>query len=177
MSDRRRRSTFRHHLVLTSVVSTLVFATLVGASLFIPLVTQLDRPDLDHQTAGGIAAHMLYLHQSFWPVVLGALLASVASGMLLYQRMTGPLVRFVDAFERISRGELPGPLRLRRMDYLTDEADALNRMIGALRQRALEREEALARCRELLDDLDRPRGDDGERRRVEELREALKALD
>ena len=177
MTPIRRRSTFRHHLILTSAASTAVFATLVGASLFVPLVAQLDRPDLDRQIAGGIAEHILYLHRSFWPVVLGALIASLASGLLLYQRMTGPLVRFVHAFGQISRGELPSKLILRRVDYLTDEAHALNAMIEALGERATAREAAVARCLDLLDDLAASASGTGEGRRIlDELQEALKGI-
>lgn len=178
MSDKRRRSTFRHHLVLTSAVSTAAFATLVGASLFIPLVAQLDRPDLDHQTAGGIAEHILYLHRSFWPVVLGSLLASVASGLLLYERMSGPLVRFLGVFRRISRGEIPDKITLRRVDYLVEEAAGLNEMIEALAERATERGASLARCQDLLADLEAFARDHSpqECRVLDQLREALKAV-
>jgi hypothetical protein len=175
MTPRRRRSTFRHHLILTSVACTAVFAALVGASLFVPLVVELDRPGLDHQIAGGIAEHILYLHRSFWPFVFGALIASAGSGMLLYERMTGPLVRFVHAFAQISRGELPPKLILRRIDYLGDETDALNAMIEALSVRASAREAALARCQELLSDLSAP-GNGEQARLIGELQEALKAF-
>jgi hypothetical protein len=177
VSAERRRSTFRQHLVLTSVSSTAVFAGLVGASLFVPLVIQLDRSDLDRQTAGTIAEHILYLHRNFWPMVLGALLASAASGVLLYQRMTGPLVRFMHAFAQVSRGVLPSKLILRRLDYLTDEAHALNAMIDALGERAAARQAGLARGLELVDDLAAcaSRTDD-ERRILDDLREALKGI-
>jgi methyl-accepting chemotaxis protein len=177
VNAKRRRSTFRRHLVVTSVVTTAVFAALVGASLFIPLVAQIDRPDLDRQAAGGIAEHILYLHRNFWPVVFGALIASAASGLLLYQRMTGPLIRFVSAFAQISRGERPSKLTLRRFDYLTDEADALNAMVEALGERAAAREAGLARCLELVDDFAASEsGTDDRRRILDELREALKGI-
>jgi methyl-accepting chemotaxis protein len=175
MNPRRRRSTFRRHLILTSVASTAVFAALVGASLFVPLVAQLDRPDLDRQAAGGIAEHILYLHRSFWPFVFGALIASVGSGILLYERMTGPLVRFVHAFAQIARGELPAKLILRRVDYLGDEADALNAMIEALGERARAREAALAHCQELAGDL-ASAGSPEQRRLAGELQDALKGI-
>jgi methyl-accepting chemotaxis protein len=177
MTPRRRRSTFRRHLILTSAAATGVFAALVGASLFVPLVAQLDRPGLDRQIAGGIAEHILYLHRSFWPFVLGTLIASVGSGLLLYDRMTGPLVRFVHAFAQISRGELPSKLILRRVDYLGDEADALNAMIEALGERAAARESGLARCQELLSDLAAAASSNREQAAlVGEIQEALKGI-
>jgi methyl-accepting chemotaxis protein len=134
MNSLRTRNTFRTHLILTCAISTLSFGALIGASVFVPLSVQLDRADLDPGVMAGIAQHFLDLHRAFWPVVLGALLASILSGMLLFQRMTGPLQRFVDIFERIERGDVPPPLTIRRLDYLTAEAAALNRMLAALRE-------------------------------------------
>jgi hypothetical protein len=154
-----------------------VFAALVGASLFVPLVAQLDRPDIDRQIAGGIAEHILYLHRSFWPFVFGALVASVGSGLLLYQRMTGPLVRFVHAFAQISRGEVPSKLILRRVDYLVDEADALNAMIEAIGERVASREAGMTRCQDLISELAASAAGHREQvRLVGELQEALKGL-
>ncbi len=134
MHPPRTRNTFRAHLVLTCALSTLSFGALIGASVFVPLAVQLDRADLDPSVMSGIAQHFLDLHRAFWPVVLGALIASILSGMILFQRMTGPLQRFVDIFESIERGDVPPPLTIRRLDYLTAETDALNRMLAVLRE-------------------------------------------
>jgi predicted ATPase len=50
--------------------------------------------------------------------------------------MVAPLVRFVRVFESVRRGEIPEPLTLRATDYLRHEAEALNAMLAALRERA-----------------------------------------
>ena len=136
MESLRTHNTFRMHLVLTSAISTLAFAALTAASLFVPLAAQLDRPDLDPVMMGGISQHFLDLHRAFWPVVLGSLLASILSALLLFQRMAGPLKRFVSIFESIARGDVPPPITIRRADYLTEETAALNRMLTALRSRS-----------------------------------------
>jgi len=145
MSPQRTRNTFRAHLILTCAISTLSFGALIGASVFVPLAVQLDRPDLAPDVTAGIAQYFLDLHRAFWPVVLGALIASILSGMLLFQRMTGPLQRFVGVFESIARGDVPPPLTIRRLDYLTAEAEALNRMLEALREARADRGSDTAR--------------------------------
>jgi hypothetical protein len=66
-------------------------------------------------------------------------------------------------------------LILRRVDYLGDEADALNAMIEALAVRASAREAALARCHELASDL-ASAGSPEQRRLAGELQEALKRV-
>jgi hypothetical protein len=134
VETQRTRNTFRTHLILTSAIATLAFGALTGASLFVPLMVQLDRHDLDPSIMGGISQHFLDLHRAFWPVVFGSLIASILSGMFLFQRMTGPLKRFVSIYESIERGEVPPPITIRRLDYLTNETDALNRMLVALRE-------------------------------------------
>src|SRR5574338_324645 len=102
MNTPRTRNTFRMHLMLTCGISTLAFGALIGASVFVPLAAQLDRRDLDPAMMAGIAQHFLDLHRAFWPVVLGSLIASVLSSMLLFQRMTSPLQRFVQVFELVA---------------------------------------------------------------------------
>jgi hypothetical protein len=139
VEPRRTRNTFRIHLILTSAIATLAFGALTGASLFVPLMVQLDRHDLDPSIMGGISQHFLDLHRAFWPVVLGALIASILSGMLLFQRMAGPLKRFMSIYESIERGEVPPPITIRRLDYLTTETAALNRMLVALREARTQR--------------------------------------
>ena len=134
MHPQRTRNTFRIHLVLTCAIATLSFGILTAASLFVPLAVQLDRHDLDPELMGGIAQHFLDLHRAFWPVLLGSLIASILSGMLLFQRMTDPLKRFVRVFASIERGDVPPPITIRRRDYLTGETAALNRMLVALRE-------------------------------------------
>jgi methyl-accepting chemotaxis protein len=131
----RSRDSFRYHLLLTSSLSTLGFASITAFSIFAPLFAHFDRPDLDADALAGLAEHVLYLHAGFWPVVAVALLACIATSFLLFNRMSAPLVRFVRVFGAVERGELPGPIVIRAADYLQDEASSLNAMLEALRER------------------------------------------
>jgi methyl-accepting chemotaxis protein len=155
LTDQANRSlrTFRIHLALTAAIATATFALVIAAAQFAPLMAQIDRNDLDWATRGGMAAYLLELHASYWPVVAVTLAASVVSGLLLFQRMTQPLVRFVRAFELIARGERPRPIVIRRTDYLSDEARALNRMLDALATRSAASDSLLARLDESLEEL------------------------
>ena len=156
MSRRTRTlSTFRLHLLGLCTTATLCFVGVIATSLFVPLAMQLDRADLAPGIAGGIAEHFLYLHSAFWPVVVCSLGATVLSALVLYRKLTRPFVRFVRAFDEVARGaSLPAPLTLRRTDYLTAEADALNRMVDALRDRAAKREAALGELDAVQDALE-----------------------
>ena len=74
--------------------------------------------------------------------------------MLLFRRMTAPLVRFVRVYDSVANGEIPQPIRLRRTDYLWSESEALNAMMAALAARAEREASDLFRLDELLIDLE-----------------------
>ena len=120
-SSPRSIRTFRIHLALTAATVTLGFALVVAAAMFVPLFAQLDRGDLDQKALAGISIYLIELHTSYWPVVAGTMIASVVSGLLLFNRMTAPLERFSHVFEAIGRGENPAPILIRTCDYLQEE--------------------------------------------------------
>jgi len=154
MSETRRRlTTFQMHLALTAAAVTAGFGLVIALSIFVPLAMQLGREDLDGQTMGGIARYALDLHRTFWPVLLICIGGSITSGLILYRRMTSPLVRFVRAFDALARGADPEPIVIRTSDYLVDEAESLNRMLAALQERAITRERAAADVLRIADDL------------------------
>lgn len=151
MNGRRASlGTFGLHLTLTAACVTGVFALLAAATLFVPLFTRLDESALSPDAKGEIAGYVLHLHRSFWPVVLGSMIASVASGMLLFQRMRAPLVRFVRVYADLAGGRSPEPLTIRGRDYLQEETEALNRMIEAQDARRAALHDELERLGEIL---------------------------
>ena len=149
----RTITTFQLHLVLTLVLLAGAFCLTIGLSIFVPLAIQLGRADLEPNVMGGIGRHALDMHATFWPMVLVCLVASAAGGMILYGRMTSPLIRFLRAFEDVTRGEISEPIVIRKRDYLSREADALNRMLAALATRTRERERAVESMLRIADDL------------------------
>jgi len=150
---RRTLMTFRRHLLLTCVTVTAVFAAIVALSIFVPLAAELNRVGVDDEVAAGLAEHFLFLHKALWPLIFLSLVACMVSAVVLYQRMRAPLVRFVRCFEEIGRGSVPEPLVIRAGDYLTEEADALNRMIDSLATMDSERRRAAQRIEEILDEI------------------------
>ncbi|MBW2233229.1 MAG: hypothetical protein JRH17_22830, partial [Deltaproteobacteria bacterium] len=77
----KRRSLFalRAHLVLTASISTLVFATTMAISIFVPLGAQLDLLEPGDPVALGMAEHFMFLHAALWPLVAWSLIASIGS--------------------------------------------------------------------------------------------------
>jgi methyl-accepting chemotaxis protein len=139
--------------MLTGSLATACFTVVIALSLFLPIGMELGRAELSSPEAFGLAQHFLYLHGALWPLVLVSLIASIATANVLYRRMRAPLIRFMRCFDAIGDGRVPAPLVLRASDYLSDEAEALNEMIAAVRRREADRAEAVARLEEAIADL------------------------
>ena len=126
---------FRSHLVWVTTGSTGALLLVLSAAVLVPLFSRFDNAtSLDELR--GLTEQILDLHTRLWPVVFTSLVSVFLSSWLLYRRMVAPLVRFVRVFESVRRGEVPEPLTLRATDYLRREAEALNAMLAALRERA-----------------------------------------
>jgi hypothetical protein len=110
----------------------MVFALVIGAALFAPLIARMQSGAASSNEMLVLADRMLTLHARYWPVVLVSLAAVCLSSVLLFARMTAPLVRFWHCFQSITEGTLPEPIHIRRGDYLADEAECLNRMMASL---------------------------------------------
>lgn len=126
---------FRSHLVWVTTGSTAALLLVLSAAVLIPLFSRFESAtSLDELRS--LTEQILELHAHLWPVVFTSLVSVFLSSWLLYRRMVAPLVRFVRVFESVGRGEVPEPLTLRATDYLRREAEALNAMLAALRERA-----------------------------------------
>jgi hypothetical protein len=176
VTRRASLGTFRWHLVLTSVCVAIVFAVIAATTLFVPLFVHLDGNEFTSEEMGGIAGYILHLHATFWPVVAGSLLASVASGILLFERMRSPLVRFVAAYAELEAGRIPRQLEIRTRDYLQDEADALNRLIGAERCRRAALLREIERLHHALAEASQGDPSAKSRQALAEAEEAVEAL-
>ncbi|HEY8156820.1 MAG TPA: methyl-accepting chemotaxis protein [Myxococcota bacterium] len=140
-----RRSTahelksFGIHLIVASVAFALVLALGAGAVTLARWALPLEFASSSPQKVYEASGRILELHERFWPVALVSLIGVALAAGWLGRRITGPLVRFTNVFQRLAAGEFPEPVRLRSTDYLANEADALNELVAALKLRAEER--------------------------------------
>jgi len=170
---------FRAHLfwVVTGTAGSLL--VVVSAAIMFPLFLRFDHGLASPAEMHALTERILDLHATLWPVVGVCLLAVMVSSWLLYQRMVSPLVRFVRSFDAVRDGQLPQPVHLRATDYLTREADSLNGMTQALRERQADLEAAHAELRAAIEELGEwaaSQGDPEAARRLAELEQRDKAL-
>ncbi len=168
--------TFRIHMVLTAGLVVLTFSAIAALLIFVPLVSRFGAGSPDSAGNLGLAEYILFLHESFWPVVACSVLASMASGMVLFERMRSPLRRLRRVYAQIAEGKIPAPISIRAVDYLRDEMDELNLMLETLRQHQADQTGALERIGQGLQELDACELPAKETGMVAELQEALTTL-
>lgn len=165
-------------LVLVGIyflVAVLVFATAIFAPVIVELGAEAD--SISHRSE--VAGQFLVLHERFWPAALLVLALLAVHAVFVSHRVAGPLYRFRKTLEAMADGDLSQRVRLRKHDYLTEEAELLDRAIGALSERACKIDEVRRQLGEALEGLDRAvESRDRERMhgRLEALRGRLDAM-
>ncbi len=131
-SSSRAHRRLLFHLLLASSSAAVVFVGVLAVAAFVPLIAKMQGGNASADETILVANRILTLHARFWPVAVASFAAVCLSAAVLASRMTNPLVRFVRAFRSLEGRSLPRKIRLRRRDYLTDEADCLNEMLASL---------------------------------------------
>jgi methyl-accepting chemotaxis protein len=124
-------------LAVNMAHQSLVFLTFAG-SLFVPLMVKLHDTPLSSPEAGTIGYQFTILHESVWPAFPIALLLILVHSVFFSHRIAGPLYRFRNVFKAISQGDLMVETKIRNHDYLRQEAESLEHMVGALRSKLMD---------------------------------------
>jgi methyl-accepting chemotaxis protein len=138
---RRRRFIlldFQNRMLLFTFLYFVVTVVIFAAVLFIPLMRGLEIEGLSPEQRGIVAGEFLSLHYRFWPAIPFVLILLGAHSIIVSHRVAGPLHRFRKIFREVTDGDLTGTVRLRKNDYLKDDAELLSIMIDSLRSRLRE---------------------------------------
>ena len=107
-----------------------------------------------------------------WPALFIVLVLLAFHSVLLTHRIAGPLYRFRSVLRAVAEGDLSVLVRIRPTDYLTREADLLNEMIAALRQKISSVGEQSVALRAAFSELKRAL-EDGSQEGIDELLEEV----
>lgn len=127
--------TFRAHLIWAVVATTTGMLLLGCAVVLVPLLLAFDAAPASAQALAALTDRILALHDTLWPFVGLCIVAVFLSSWLILHRMVSPLVRYVRTFDAVAGGVIPVAVVLRATDYLSEETEALNEMLRALRER------------------------------------------
>jgi hypothetical protein len=139
---------FRAHLLWATGGFSAALIGLGAAFVFVPLFQRFDESVGANDQILRLTGDILEAHARYWPVAALALFSTFLCTWLLYERMRGPLFRFVSAFRAIRAGGVPGAVVIRATDYVQEECAELNAMLDALRAREAARGSALDRVAE-----------------------------
>jgi len=176
MIPNRRRTylidKLQHGFILLCISYVCFFLVVLGVVLFAPLVFGLRGDAAFSPAAVQKADSLLYLHSTFWPAALFALVAIALHAVRTSHRVVGPLYRHRLVFQALARGRIQAPIHLRQGDYLVQATSELNAMLESLRLRVSEIQQDYHRQLEQLEKL-RATGDHAPK---EEIAEGLAAL-
>ncbi len=123
----------QYRLMLTNFLSLVAIVLIFVPAIFVPqLVAPPDPAQL--QPPAQEAARQLPYAQ-LWIAVPVIFLLCLAHSLVVSHRVAGPLHRLCRIVRLLADGDLTPAVRIRRGDYLWDEARALDEMIGKLSHR------------------------------------------
>lgn len=149
---RRRRFIvrgFQGHFVVRQLIWITIYLLAFAAVLLAPLASKLHSGGADERLQA--AAQFLLFHEYLWPALGGVLVFAAAALVKASHRIAGPLYRFRRVFEAVQEGDLRASARVRRGDYLTGESEALEAMLGSLRERIGSAQRAIDEAEHALD--------------------------
>lgn len=121
-------------LALIHIGFVLVILVVLVETLLVPLYYGMEGPG-DLRVRYAMAEVLLHLLDRFPISMLLILIISAICYIVFSHRLCGPLVNMRHTFESVTRGDLTRTVRLRRRDFLKDEAASINAMLLALESR------------------------------------------
>jgi methyl-accepting chemotaxis protein len=156
---RRRKfvinKSLQYNLLFISLLYAVLFLVIIGASLFIPLMVELERAEDASEKALQASKLILYLHANFWPAVLLVLIFIGLHSVRTTHRIAGPLYRMNLIFKAIKEGNLPRPIQTRKGDYLLPEIEEVNQVLEKLRGKVTEIQGAQVQLSEAISECDK----------------------
>jgi general secretion pathway protein G len=140
VTDRRRfQRVIVRRFQLKFVLANLLFLCLavvvfIGV-VFGPVVVRLLDASGPFEDRAAVADVFLALHARIWFGIVPLFLLATLRLAVMSHRVAGPLVRFTKVFDEVRRGDVSMRVRVRKHDYLREEAAAFDRMVRSLRRR------------------------------------------
>jgi methyl-accepting chemotaxis protein len=133
-------------LLRNSFLYVLLFVAVIGVVFFVPMMAEWTDTGGPSARAAQVNKQILYLHTYFWPAVILAMILIFLHSVRASHKVAGPLYRFKVVLEALKRGEISPPIRIRKGDFLHQEAELINEVLESLRRNL----EGLQRAQEQL---------------------------
>ena len=122
-------------LVMLAIMMTAAFAVGIVINFTLGNITENAPPTISRTTLERIIydANSQLVVSSILIIFL-AVVATGFFGVFFLHRVAGPVHRFRQVLKRLSSGEIPGEVHLRRRDFFKETAEELNRVIQLLKE-------------------------------------------
>ncbi len=119
-------------LAITLIYST-ILVLIVALVLFVPDIVQMGDQSRSLDLRAAAADRLLVKHVWVWPSALVAILIISFHSFHTFYRVAGPLHRFHAVLSDVASGDVSySSMKIRRKDYLEQEAETLDEMLRVL---------------------------------------------
>jgi methyl-accepting chemotaxis protein len=121
-------------LALILIYIIIITGVLVSV-LFVPDIIRMNDQSLSIEVRTVAAENILMLHYRVWPVIIAFICVIGLHSIRTFNRFIGPLYRFDLTFRDVCNGNLDNRIRLRKGDFLLQEADVINEMFDVISEK------------------------------------------
>jgi methyl-accepting chemotaxis protein len=124
-------SSLQYRFLATTLIYCFIIVCFFAIVILVPDIVNMRDESLSLEIRSSAASRLLLKNSWVWPTVFSFIFVLGLHSFLTFQKITGPLYRFRQAFDQLENGKLL-PVKIRKKDYLQVEEEALNKMIKAL---------------------------------------------
>jgi methyl-accepting chemotaxis protein len=112
-----------------------IIAISMATALFLPDIIAMNNENLSQEMRTAAAQRTIAFHSRVWPSLITLVCIFALHSFRVLLRIFGPLYRFRVSFPDIGKGNLALRVKLRKKDYLKEEAEKFNEMLDVFREK------------------------------------------
>ncbi|NLD36902.1 MAG: hypothetical protein GX654_08540 [Desulfatiglans sp.] len=142
MTQKYKRNPYRiinkshqYRLLALILIYIIIITGVLISVLFVPDIIRMNDQSLSIEVRAVAAENILMLHYRVWPVIIALICVIGLHSIRTFSRFIGPLYRFDLIFRDVCNGNLDNRIRLRKGDFLLQEADVINEMFDVISEK------------------------------------------
>ncbi len=121
-------------LAIVIIYGTII-AISMATALFLPDIIAMNNENLSQELRTAAAQRTIAFHTRVWPSLITIVCIFALHSFRVLLRIFGPLYRFRVTFSEISKGNIALRVKLRKKDYLMEEAEKINEMLEVFKEK------------------------------------------
>lgn len=121
-------------LAIVIIYGTII-AISMATALFLPDIIAMNNQNLSQELRTAAAQRTIAFHTRVWPSLITIVCIFALHSFRVLLRIFGPLYRFRVTFSEISKGNIALRVKLRKKDYLMEEAEKINEMLDVFKEK------------------------------------------